>query len=105
PRRCRDPRRGKEHVADGGRIYRRRHEGGRAEIRRGLSRRFARRWRHLHRFVVAGRAPGEGPPGCRGKGARPPAVVLHRLPRTAALTRHETGREQTLASSWWLGHR
>src|SRR6516162_6253833 len=92
PRRRRDPGRGEEHVADGGRIYRRCHEGGRAEIHRGLSRRFARRWPHLHRFAIAVRAPGEGPAGGQGKGARPPALVLHRLPRTADLRRHEAGR-------------
>src|SRR5207247_4752205 len=56
---------------------------GPAQIHRGVSAGSAVGCACAHRLARAGRSPG------RRTGARPPAVVLHRLSRTPDLHRHE----------------
>ena len=85
--------RGQGHAADGGRIYRRRDEatGLRKFVARLSAGPAARRAapaavaRRDDRLASAQQAVAR-------QGARPPAVVLHRLPGTADLRRHEAGR-------------
>ena len=92
PRRHPDPDRGQGHAADGRRIYRRRDEGGHAQVRRGLSARPAARGARAAAASQPVDRLAQGAAGGRRQGARPPAVVLHRLPGAADLRRDEAGR-------------
>ena len=79
PRGHPDPDRGQGHAADGGRIYRRRDEGGRAEIRRDLSARPARR--------SAARRSRRHPPASPRQSRRSPARCTAARRRSAPAVR------------------
>ena len=100
PRRRADPGPRQGHAADGRRIHRRR--GARRRRANSSSRRgptCSRRPLPAADIVPLNATQGQGAGRRRRQGARPAAVVLHRLPGAADLRRDEAGRARTRAST------